>query len=128
MTSPTDSRQHPRIPMAHEVKLVAEDRIIACPRALNLSLGGILVEGVAGLPVGSDCGVAILLVNGDPGRRVVARGTVVRSDAQGVAIDFSRSLDPLSRRALQMLIQSLEAPGEGDGLGLDPPPHQDPRP
>ena len=128
MPTPHDARQYPRIPMAHEVKLVAEDRIIACPRALNLSLGGILVEGVKGLPVGSDCGVAILLVNGDPGRRVVARGTVVRSDAQGLAIDFSRSLDPVSQRALQMLIHSLEPASEDEGPHSEPPAPQDPRP
>ena len=110
MNPATDLRQTPRIPIAYEVKLVVEDRMIAYTSALNLSLGGILLKRREGLPVGTACGVAILLGAGDPGRRVVARGTVVRSDAQGVAVAFSKALDTNSLAALQTLIASLEPP------------------
>ena len=122
MNPATDLRQTPRIPISYEVKLVVEERMIAYTSALNLSLGGILLRHRAGLPVGTPCGVAILLGAGDPGRRVVARGTVVRSDQQGVAVAFSKALDPNSLNALRTLIASLEpvAPPEGaSALGSD---------
>lgn len=61
MTPTPEHRQHRRIPIAYQVKLVVDDRIIAYPRAVNLSMGGILLQGQDYLPVGSSCGVAILL-------------------------------------------------------------------
>ncbi len=113
MPPSSDQRQFRRVPISYQVKLVAEDRIIAYPFAINLSLGGILVGGTERLPVGSQCGVAILLTTGEPGRRVVARGTVVRSDAKGMAIAFSKTLDPGSEEALRALIQSLSLDADG---------------
>ncbi len=104
-----DARQHRRVPLGFQVKLVAEDRIIAFPTARNVSLGGILLDGPEGLEVGTPCGVAILLVNGEPGKRVVARGTVVRADAHGMAIAFTKALDPESARSLQLLLRTLPA-------------------
>lgn len=117
MTTPPENRQFRRIPIAFQVKLVADDRIIAFPTAINVSMGGILLEGRDLLPVGSQCGVAILLANGDAKRRVVARGTVVRNDDLGMAITFSKTLDAGSAASLRTLIQSLE---QGEPIGLDP--------
>jgi PilZ domain len=113
---PTEERQYRRIPIAYQVKVVAEDRIIAFPKAINLSMGGILVGGRDQLPVGSHCGVAILLADGEAGRRIVARGTVVRTDQQGMAITFSKALDPGSEESLRWLIQTLY-PGAEEALG-----------
>jgi len=103
-----ENRQFRRIPIAYQIKLVADDRIIAYPTAINLSMGGLLVKGRDHLPVGCHCGVAILLAHGTAGRRVVARGTVVRNDEQGMAIAFSKALDAESEASLRRLIQSLE--------------------
>jgi hypothetical protein len=119
MTQPAltlpEGRQYRRIPIAYQVKVIADDRIIVYSKAVNLSLGGILVNGPDQLPVGSHCGVAILLVEGEPGRRVVARGTVVRADQQGMAIAFSKTLDPESEKSLRWLIHSL-SPGAEEAL------------
>jgi PilZ domain len=115
MTPHQKDREFRRIPIGYQVKLVSDDRIIAYPRAINLSMGGILLSGPAHLPVGSHCGVAILLANSDAGRRVVARGTVVRTDEVGMAISFSKALDPESENALRWLIQSL-APGAEEAV------------
>lgn len=106
----TDQRQHPRIPITHRVRVVAADRIIGYPEAINVSMSGILVRGTVQLAVGSACGVAILLEDGEKGKRVVTRGTVVRSDAAGLAIEFSRALDAGSFRALESLVRSIPAP------------------
>ena len=112
-TSP-NQRLSPRVPIDCRVRLVADDRIIAYPYALNLGMGGIFVDGPDRLPLGSACGVAILLANAAAGQRVVARGTVVRSDARGMAIAFSKALDPESERALGNLVRSLALPADWD--------------
>jgi hypothetical protein len=112
LTPPPEERQFHRISVAYRVKLVAEDCIIAYPSAINISMGGILVDGDWRLPVGSHCGVAILLDDSDIGRRVVARGTVVRMDGRGMAIAFSKALDPESENSLRKLICSLEPGAE----------------
>ena len=116
MTPPPEERQFRRIPIAYQVKVVAEHRMIAYSTAINLSMGGLLVRGHEHLPVGTPCGVAILFGKGEPGRRVVARGTVLRSDEQGMAIAFSKALDPNSEASLRMLIRSLE-PGAEVAIG-----------
>jgi hypothetical protein len=103
------------------VKVVAENRMIAYSTAINLSMGGLLVRGHEHLPVDTPCGVAILFGKGEPGRRVVARGTVVRSDPQGMAIAFSKALDPNSEKSLRMLIHSLD-PGAEEAVGPLPLP------
>ncbi|GLH72191.1 hypothetical protein GETHLI_06930 [Geothrix limicola] len=118
MTTPIRNRRFRRIPIAYHVKLVSDDRIIAYPEAIDLSMGGILLKGRDQLPVGCQCGVAILLANGDAGRRVVARGTVVRNDERGMAIAFSKALDSGSEASLRKLIHSLEAGAEDE---LDSP-------
>jgi hypothetical protein len=104
---PSDQRQFPRVPIAYRVKVVTGDQILAFPSAINISLGGILVGGTERLPLGSACGVAILLEEAEAGKRIVTRGTVVRADADGMAIAFSRDLDPSSLDALRALIRSL---------------------
>ena len=128
MTPTAEARLFRRIPIDYQVKVVAEDRIIAFPKAINLSMGGILVGGRERLPVGSHCGVAILIKEAVAGKRIVARGTVVRVDQQGMAIAFSKALDTISEEALRDLIRSL-SPGaeqamdlpEGAPVDLPPP-------
>jgi len=119
MTTPPERRQFRRVPITYRVKLVAADRIIAYASAIDLSMGGILVGGHEHLPLGSSCGVAILLTEGEAGQRVVAWGTVVRSDARGMAIAFSKALDRASEEALRALLQSL-APGADEPLDATP--------
>lgn len=125
MTPPPDERRFRRIPIAYQVKVVAENRMITYSTAINLSMGGLLVRGQEHLPVGTPCGVAILFGKGEPGRRVVARGTVVRSDPQGMAIAFSKALDPNSEGSLRMLIRSLD-PGAEEAAGPLPGPPNGP--
>jgi len=108
MTPAPEKRRFRRVPIAYEVKLIVEDRIISFPSAIDLSLGGILVDGRSPLPVGTTCGLAILLGAGEPGKRIVTRGMVVRVDERGVAIAFSRNLEPASTEALKLLIHSLD--------------------
>jgi hypothetical protein len=120
MTPSPEYRRFRRIPIAYEVKLIVEDRLISYASAINLSMGGLLVDGRSPLPVGTTCGVAILLGAGHPGKRIVTRGMVVREDDRGIAIAFSRALDPGSAASLKALIQSLD-PGAEDPFGPSEP-------
>lgn len=115
MTLPPEKRRFRRVPISYEVKLIVEDRMISFTSAIDLSLGGILVDGRTPMPVGTNCGVAILLGAGEPGKRIVTRGMVVRTDDRGIAIAFSRSLDPASVASLKALIHSLD-PGAEEPL------------
>ncbi len=107
-----EKRRFRRIPIAYEVRLIVEDTMLSFPSAIDLSMGGMLLDGSHPLAVGTNCGVAILLGAGEPGKRVVTRGTVVRADARGIAIAFSRALDVGSEVSLRALIQSLEPGAE----------------
>lgn len=118
VTVPPDLRKSLRFPFSYRVKVVVSDRIIAFPQAINISLGGILVDGTDRLPVGSDCGVAILLEQAEAGKRVVTRGTVIRSDDAGMAIAFSRPLEPENLRTLLSLVQAAPS---GTEPALEPP-------
>jgi hypothetical protein len=113
MATPPEKRQFRRVPISYQVKLVSEDQIIAYSSAIDLSMSGIMVGGGELLPEGSDCGVAILMADGLAGWRVVARGTVVRSDERGMAISFSKALDPDSEEALRVLIRSQSPLADG---------------
>jgi hypothetical protein len=127
MATPPERRRFRRVPITYQVKLVVEDRIIAYPTAIDISMGSILLGGSERLPLGSPCGVAILLAEGASGQRVVARGTVVRSDSRGMAIAFSKSLDADSESTLRALIHSL-SPGAEEAVEPEPGPAGDQAP
>lgn len=126
MTPLPEQRRYRRVPIAYEVKLIVEDRMISFPSAIDLSLGGILVDNHSPLPIGTNCGLAILLGAGSPGKRIVTRGMVVRADDRGIAIAFSKALDPGSVESLKELIHSLDPGAEEPCDPLESP--ADPRP
>ena len=100
-------RQSSRFPVGFRVKVITPDEMISFTSAQNLSRGGILLTQPPCLEVGTRCGVAIFLTDAEEGRRVVAYGTVVRSDARGNAIHFTKDLDKDSRAVLDELLASL---------------------
>jgi hypothetical protein len=104
-------RAFPRIPIGYRVKVVTDDQMIAYASALNVSLGGLLLEATPALPIGRPCGIAIFLLDQETGKRIVARGVVVRSDAAGTAIQFTKALEAESRSLMEALIHS-RTPGD----------------
>jgi hypothetical protein len=108
---PNGHRTFPRVPIGYRVKIVTDDRMIAYASALNVSLGGLLLEPTPALPVGRPCGVAIFLMDQETGKRIVARGVVVRSDRHGTAIQFTKALEAESRSLMEALIHS-RTPGD----------------
>ncbi|HEX9080705.1 MAG TPA: PilZ domain-containing protein [Holophagaceae bacterium] len=119
MTSPSHERAFPRVPIGYRVKLITDDQMITFASARNVSLGGILVDPTPSLPLGRSCGVAIFLLDQESGKRLVARGIVIRNDALGTAIQFTQPLDGSSQTLLEALIRSLSPvdPTFGTGMG-----------
>ncbi len=94
MNLPTHLRASERIPIGHRVKVVPKGRRAALAFAVNISLGGMLLGAATPLPVGTSCEVAILVPSPKLGQAIKATGTVVRSDAYGLAIRFAQALQP----------------------------------
>lgn len=94
MNSPTEGRASERISIGHRVKVVPRGRTAALAFAANISLGGMLLGATPPLPVGTSCEVAILVPGAKLGQAIRAVGTVVRSDAHGLAIRFAQALKP----------------------------------
>ena len=119
MTQPANHRAFPRVPIGYRVKVVTDDQMIAYASALNVSLGGLLVQPTPALPVGRLCGVAIFLMERDTGKRIVARGIVVRNDLRGTAIQFTQALEAESRSLMEALIHSRtpDDPAFGSEIG-----------
>ena len=112
MSTASQPRAFPRIPIAYRVKVVTDDQMIAYASARNISLGGLLFEPTPALPVGRPCGIAIFLMDQETGKRIVARGIVVRSDALGTAIQFEKPLDRTSGELLETLVHSHRPEGD----------------
>lgn len=111
MRSVSQKRVFPRVPISYRVKVVTDDHIIAYASALNVSMGGILFEPTPSLPVGRPCGVAIFLMDQEIGKRIVARGIVVRSDSLGTAVQFTKVPENGSHDLLAALVQSHATEG-----------------
>lgn len=107
--SRSELRGATRHTVGYRVKVITADQMITFTSALNLSRSGILLTPPPELAVGSRCGVAIFLTDHEEGRRVIAYGTVVRSDARGNAIHFTKELDKDSLATLEDLMASLAA-------------------
>ena len=108
MDKPTNQRTHPRIPIGYRIMVVTDDDMVAYISARNISTSGLLLAPPLALPVGGRCGVVIFLMDSELGRRVVARGTVVRSGPDGTAIQFQKGIEKESYEALVTLVDSLE--------------------
>jgi hypothetical protein len=88
-----DQRASKRVPFRQQVKVVSVGRMVAYAMATNIGVGGVLLSASSPLPVGSQCQVAIPVPGSGEMERILAEGTVVRSDATGTAVRFSKNLE-----------------------------------
>ncbi len=100
MSNPAEQRTSERIPTRNRVKVIAQGKLVAYSLAVNLSLGGVLLDAAPVLPVGSRCELALFTSGTHAARGILTAGTVVRSDAQGTAIQFLETLAPGNFQAL----------------------------
>ena len=76
MGTRSNRRAFTRIPIAFRVKILTEDATLASSTALNLSLGGLLVQTSRPLPLGTPCHVVLfVLEDGARSRRSSRRAS-----------------------------------------------------
>ena len=99
-----NQRKFTRVPIGYRVKVMAEERTILCPSAVNISMNGILVRAPERLPLGTSCYIIIFMLEGGLETKILAWGTVVREDEGGLAIRFSQILGTDGRERLKELV------------------------
>ncbi len=92
MDRQANQRQFTRVPIGYRVKVMAEEKTLACPSAINISMSGILVRATEGLPLGTGCYVIIFMLEAGRETKILAWGTVVRHTPEGLAIRFGQIL------------------------------------
>lgn len=90
--SSTEARAARRIAAGNRVNILVQGRVILAAIAVNISMGGLYLSASAPLPVGSPCEVAIFLPEGSGSEKFLAQGSVVRTAADGMAIQFAKML------------------------------------
>ncbi|GLH66268.1 hypothetical protein [Geothrix edaphica] len=94
MSVSKNERAVERIPYSQKVKVVSMGRMVAYAMAVNVGLKGVLLIASPTLPVGSSCRVTLPVPDGEGVRRLEAEGTVVRSGAGAMAIQFADAFEP----------------------------------
>ena len=92
MSVTKNERTVERVPYRQKVRVVSVGRMVAYAMAVNVGLKGVLLTASATLPVGTPCRVTLPVGE----RRIEAEGTVVRSDAGVMAVQFASALEPSS--------------------------------
>lgn len=115
MSRRQEERQHTRLPLRLEVRIVSGSRTLVSGKTRDISREGVYVFAEKPLPRGSECQLALLLTGPKSTLRIEVSGTVVRADDQGMAIDFTEvGLDSLFhlRNLMQYNVWTLEEGGK----------------
>lgn len=110
MSTSRDLRACGRIPIEKSVQVVTRGKAASYALAINISLGGLLLNAAPTLPVGSQCRLALPPLGESVGKEIVLEGTVIRSDANGTAVKFKKMLENGTLEAI--------AKQTGGGLGV----------
>jgi hypothetical protein len=98
-------RESPRLDVQLPVKVSVGGRTVES-RTLNLSAGGVLLEGSAFGPLDGAVEVTIQMPHDGP--EVNARGVIVRALSEGTGIRFT-DIDPAARDHLDSMVLSIRA-------------------
>jgi lipopolysaccharide/colanic/teichoic acid biosynthesis glycosyltransferase len=104
-----DLRAFDRVPLRMRVNLLSDGLPMAVGRPVNICPGGILLKPDCQLPVGCPCELAFS--QEDTGQPPVStRGTVLRSDEQGIVIRFQWTLQGAALARLSKIPVNLGEP------------------
>ncbi|MBK8790938.1 MAG: hypothetical protein IPO28_12435 [Holophagaceae bacterium] len=95
-----DSRAGERIRMMKKVQVFSKGLATSSALVLNIGLGGLFLRASPALSVGSQCKLAIPPEGDAGGEGFLVEGTVIRSDAHGMAVRFARELEGPTLEAL----------------------------
>ncbi len=95
----TNKRGYTRVHAGVHARLKTSTSVLVEGHVQNLSLKGLYMTGYARLPVGTDCGVTLVLNGSEQLPPIELSGIVTRMDEGGVGIEFTGvdvdSLEPL---------------------------------
>ena len=123
MVTSSDKREFSRAPVHVRAEITTRAGVTICGRVRDLGMSGIFVDAEQGLPLDTECAVAIILDTGDAPIRLDLHGRVSRIDVQGIALEFDE-VDVDSVEHLQNLVRYNAANSEEadreirDHLGL----------
>lgn len=120
------AREFVRSSVRLEVELISGDSTILVARTRDVSMKGIFLITPHRVPVGASCRIRIRI--GDPAEPlwVEADGTVVRTDDEGLAVEFLEMGVGSFQHLKNLVMYNAPDPGQvdvelGDHLGLKRP-------
>ncbi len=84
-----DRRKNIRVGFTQDAKVSFQNRVFSKLEILNLSLKGIFVKGLTGVPLGEPCDVELHLSGATSDLFVKMKGEVIRTDNKGTALRFT---------------------------------------
>jgi hypothetical protein len=84
-------RAFSRVPVKFALEILSAQKSMGSTETLNVSMKGLFAKTVEQLPVGSECRVILHLDELGGEERIEAKAYVVRSSADGLAVEFSET-------------------------------------
>ena len=100
----TNQREFIRVTVAIHVELRMGGNAVIPGELVNVSLNGVLLRGQAIVPDGTPCIAVIHLDGGAGGPTIEARGHVVRTEADQLAVQFTDIMGTDGMRHLRNLV------------------------
>ena len=82
-------RDFTRVPICIEAEIVTEGRRLICHETRDVCMKGLFAKTTETLQIGEDCVVIVRLGGPTSDLRIEVAGRVVRSDTEGLAVEFS---------------------------------------
>lgn len=105
-----NKRQFTRVDASIKVETKIGDAILAKGVTRNISANGVFIETQNILPKGSEIKIALYLADDSPGNSIDIAGSVVRSQSDGMAIQFKKlQIDSLEQLKRIIMMNTVEA-------------------
>lgn len=105
-----NKRQFTRVDASVKVETKIGDAILAKGVTRNISANGVFIETENTLPEGSEIKVALYLADDTPGNSIDITGSVIRSQRDGMAIQFKKlQVDNLEQLKRIIMMNTAEA-------------------
>lgn len=113
-SQPSDRRGFVRVPFNTDTEILVDQRVIRSSEGIDVSMSGLRLTSSETVNPGTDCQVKIILQTPDNRLIIEAKGTVIRSAAGTVGIQFTE-LDLDSYLHLrQLILYNTEEPEKAE--------------
>lgn len=104
MESSDNRREFTRVRVNLLTELRSGESVDIAGTLSNVSMSGLLLTCATRLPVDTPCDISLMLEGGAEIVSIQTEGKVIRSDAEGLAIQFTKIIGPESLAHLQNLV------------------------